>query len=415
MATKKNDKDLQVRIIRDSQVWNFLPIATDRIIRDNPRGLHIFDDMKIDARVGSLFEDRRNATANLDCFLTVSEDARIQEYCEKYLSEQKIRKFANNLLSGSLTYGFQPAEIIWAKDKEGYYYIDNLDNHEISRYRFDAEGKLYYDYSFALDQPNKWIIHKIDGESLNRQYGFPYLLRAFWPWKFKQLGWEFWLKATEKFSVPSIVVLFDQSDPAKAQQTAYELADLVTGVSSGSGGAFANIKGLQQLSMGGAVSDFNSLISACDLQIAYGLTGQALSTNISDTGTQALGTVQERTKHAVYENDARALAYTMQKLVAMAIEVNFGPDAEVPVFSFDTGNRASYAEVIQAYSAGIPISKKAIYNQYGLPEPENEDDVLERPEQVGGFGGMGTAFNFADTVEGKKKENMIVIKRCKEK
>lgn len=416
MATRKTDKNnLTVKIIKDSPVWNYMPALTPGFIRSNPRGLHIFDDMKLDSRIGSLFEDRRNATSNLSCFLTQSDDRKIQEYCEKYLDEKVLRKLAFNLLDGALTYGFQPAEIIWQRDKDGFYYIDNLDNHDITRYRIDEDGNLFYDYATALNQQNKWIIHRCDGDSLNRQYGRPYLLRAYWPWKFKQLGWEYWLTATEKFSVPSIIALFDQSDPKKAQETATYLADLIESVSSGSGGAFANIKAIQQLSMGGSVSDFNALINACDLQIAYALTGQALATNISETGTQALGTVQERTKQSAYENDARALSYTMQKFIDMAVGINFGEDADVPEFNFDTGNGASYAEVIQAYSAGIPISKKAIYNQYGLPEPENEDDVLERPEQVGGFGGMGTAFNFADTVEGKKKENMIVIKRCKEK
>ena len=57
----KNKKDLEVKIIRDSQIWNYLP-SPENIIRGSMRGLRIYDDMKEDARVGSLFEDRRNAT-----------------------------------------------------------------------------------------------------------------------------------------------------------------------------------------------------------------------------------------------------------------------------------------------------------------------------------------------------------------
>ena len=60
-------------------------------------------------------------------------------------------------------------------------------------------------------------------------------------------------------------------------------------VTSGSGGALGNVKELKQLTMAGAVSDFDVLIKACDLQIAYAMTGQALSTNVSDTGTQGVG------------------------------------------------------------------------------------------------------------------------------
>jgi phage gp29-like protein len=165
--------------------------------------------------------------------------------------------------------------------------------------------------------------------------------------------------------------------------------------------------------MGGSVADFETLVKACDLQISYAMTGQALATNVSDTGTQALGTVQERTKNAAYENDARALAYTLQKLVRMSIEVNFGFDAEVPEFSFDTGDYAPFANVIQAIGAGVPVSKRALYSRYGLPEPEDEDDALVSQGNIAastsGFG----PFNFADDGEsGKKKvrRKMILIR-----
>ena len=208
--------------------------------------------------------------------------------------------------------------------------------------------------------------------------------------------------------MPSIVALFEQSDPDKARTTAQELADLIVQIGSGSGGAFANIKGIQQLSMGGSVADFNSLITACDLQIAYGMTGQALATNLSDTGTQALGTVQERTKQSAYENDARALAYTLNSLIELAVHVNF-PGAEVPVFSFDTEDYASFQEVMQAYGQGIPISRKAMYSRYGLPEPEDDEDTLDPPETPS-YGAMGTAFNFSDEDKKKVHRPMIVIR-----
>ena len=155
--------------------------------------------------------------------------------------------------------------------------------------------------------------------------------------------------------------------------------------------------------MGGSVSDFNTLITACDLQIAYGMTGQALATNVSDTGTQALGTVQERTKASACENDARALAYTLNKLISMAIEINFGADAEKPIISFDTEDYASFSEVMQAYQQGVPISRKALYSRYGLPEPEDDDDAIIYTPQAQPFG-----FEFSD--EGKKKLPTILIR-----
>ena len=74
--TKKLD---QLRIIRDSLVFRYLPNPDDMIVR-TPRGLLTYDDMLADSRIGSLFLDRRNGTTNLPVYITDTEDKRINEY-----------------------------------------------------------------------------------------------------------------------------------------------------------------------------------------------------------------------------------------------------------------------------------------------------------------------------------------------
>ena len=416
MADSLNSLE-KVRIVKDSLVFQYLP-NPDEVILHSGRGLAVFDDMLADGRISSLFLDRRNATSNLPVYIADTDSQKINTYRDLYLTEQRIRKLAWYLLTGSLKYGFRPAEIVWAKDDDGFYYIDTLIGHDINKYRFDEEGNMWYINwgNQLLNHPYKWIVHRTEGDSYNQPYGIAYLRTAYWPWQFKRLGWQYWLTATEKFSVPSLVTLFENSDPAKAQEIAAQIAEQVSLVSSGSGGALGNIKELKQLTMAGAVSDFDILIKACDLQIAYGMTGQALSTNVSDTGTQALGTVQERTKAAGYENDARALAYTMQKLIDISIEVNFGKDAVAPEFMIDTGDYANFNTVCTALDRQIPVSKKAIYSRYGIAKPEDEEDEFIKPVQTGGFSPSppsypGTSTNtneFADD-EGKKNVMFPVI------
>ncbi len=384
--TKKLD---QLRIIRDSLVFRYLPNPDDMIVR-TPRGLLTYDDMLADSRIGSLFLDRRNGTTNLPVYITDTEDKRINEYRDQYLTEQRMRKFAWYLLTGALKYGFRPAEILWQRDSDGWLYIDSLKGHNINNYRFNDEGEMWYVGwgDQLLDQPYKWIVHRVEGDSYNEPYGVAYMRSAYWPWQFKRLGWQYWLTATEKFSVPSLAALFENSDPAKSRQLAEEVAEAVSLVTSGSGGALGNVKELKQLTMAGAVSDFDVLIKACDLQIAYAMTGQSLATNASDTGTQALGTVQERTKQAGYENDARALAYTMQRLIDISVEVNFGKDTDTPDFMIDTGDYASFTTVCQALDRQIPVSKRALYSRYGIAEPDEDvaGDAFVKPLQPMQYG-----------------------------
>ena len=116
MAKQKNS-DLMVRIIKDSAVWQYLP-DPNTIITDFGSNLLIYDKMKLDSRIGSLFDDRRNATHNLGISITTPEDESVAEYAAKYLTEANLRKWGFFLLDGALTYGFRPAEVVWKEDQE---------------------------------------------------------------------------------------------------------------------------------------------------------------------------------------------------------------------------------------------------------------------------------------------------------
>ncbi len=404
----KDKAQLTAKIIKDSLVFSYMPNPSD-LIRRSPRGLKVFDDMLSDSRIVGLFYDRRNATQNLAMSVTDTGDAKVDRYVEDYLNEKRLRKLSSYLLTDALKYGFRPAEIIWDK-KNSWHHVDALIGHDINRYRFSSDGSMTYLGNFGYmpcDHPYKWIIHRIEGDRYNNPWGLPYMQAAYWPWQFKRMGWEFWLSATERFAVPSLIALFEQSDPNKAKEVAGELVDLIAQINSGSSGALANTKAVERISMEGSVSDFDALIKACDLRISYAMTAQALANSMSDTGTQALGTVHEDTKMAFYENDSRALAYTMQHLIEMAIEVNFGPDAPVPTFAYDTGDYAPFANVMVAIDHGVPISKSSLYKRYNLPEPKDGDDVFTKPEGMSAPS-LG-AFSFADTGEGKKKSRRMLV------
>ncbi len=411
----KAKKDLTIQVIKDSLVFKYMPNPADTI-RKSPRGLKIFDDMLKDARIVGLFYDRRNATQNLTLNVSETGNKEVDEFAAKYLTEKLLRKLSNYMLTDALKYGFRAAEIIWAKDGS-WLYPDALNGHDINRYSFGPDGEVFYASitgKIACDHPYKWLIHRIEGDRYNNPYGTPYMEAAYWPWQFKRMGWEFWLTATERFAVPSIVALFEQSNEDKAQEIASTLADLISQINSGSSGALANIRELKQIDMGGKVSDFDQLIKACDLQITYAMTAQALANAVSETGTQALGTVQQDTKAEFYENDSRALAYTMQKLIDMAIEVNFGPGVESPNFTYDTDNKAPFEHVLQAIDHGIPISRRALYDRYNLPEPDDDDDVFTRPAEQQPLGWptsflSGQGSDFSDP--GKKKARRTILIR----
>ncbi|MFA7108385.1 MAG: DUF935 family protein [Sphaerochaetaceae bacterium] len=426
MAKTTETKNLNVEFLKDfSSFLSFMP-TPDEIMRRTGDAVTLYDEMLTDGRVSSLFYTRRNTTMNLPIEIPETGVAKVDDYVKDALKEKNIRKWAWLLLTGALKYGYHPFEIIWKKEK-GYWNISYLKGHNINQYYFDNKGSLYYsdmEGPKLLNQPFKWIIHRQEGDSHNKPQGESILKSAYWAYKFKQLGFQFWVTAAEKFSVPSVLAIFEQSgNPEAVQQRAEQLADSISSISSGSTGALGNIKDVKTLDMSGSLKDFETLISTCDVQIAYALTGQSLATNNPTTGTQALGTVHEATMRGTVENDARAISYTLQELTKMAIELNFGKDSPYPEIIFDTGDKASWSQIIDAIKAQIPVSKTKLYSRYRLPEPKDKDDVFvmadfanlaSQSEKAMGSSGKNSKKNkedFSDSDIGKKKLKKIIVLR----
>jgi len=402
MAKTENLKNnLNIEFIKDfTSFLNFMP-SPDEIMSRTGDAVTLYDEMLTDGRVSSLFYGRRNDTMNLPVEIPKTENKAVDAYMEWAVREKSLRKWGWLLLTDALKYGHRPFEIIWKRVK-GRWVIDYLKGHNINQYWYDDKGNLFYqdmEGQKLLDQPFKWIIHRHEGDTHNNPQGVSILKSAYWAFKFKQMGFQFWVTATEKFSVPSILAIFEQSgDSAEVQKKADAIANMIADVSSASSGALANIKELKTIDMSGSLADFERLVNTCDVQIAYAITGQSLATNNPTSGTQALGTVHEATMHGFIENDARALSYTLQNLVAMAIELNFGPDAPSPEVVLDTGDQASWERVRSAIEAGVPVSRSMLYSRYRLPEPDDEADTYLKAIVV-----PGEIMSFEESEPGEAK------------
>jgi phage gp29-like protein len=295
---------------------------------------------------------------------------------------------------------------VWSQEN-GYWLPDNIITRKPERFVFDKYWNLLWKKSqnekIALDHPYKWLTfhHNPDDEN---PYGTSDLRCVYWPWTFKKAGYEFWLMATEKFSVKTVLALFEMTGVAEdaIQERAQTLAQLLQGVSSGSSSALANVRDVKELSMSGELAGFNALVESCDIQIAYGLTGQSLASNNPSHGTQALGTVQA----SMFQEDARGIALELQQVLQKAVNwtvwLNFGPDAVAPIFEFDLEQRAPFDQVMSAIDHEVPVSKEALYSYYKIPKPKDEEDAFVRSAPGEGFG-------LSDSDRKKKRHRLVIF------
>lgn len=243
-------------------------------------------------------------------------------------------------------------------------------------------GLLYYfhDGVKELAPQYKFIIHHY-GVTPEHSQGRGILERVYWAWKCKQMSWEFWLQLAERFGVPSVIALFDIDtlDDEQAQKRADAISSALSNISSDSSAALANIKDVKTLDAGGSVQDFDTLVKACNREIALAITGQTLANIEAQYGTRAQAEVHEHTFDEVVKSDVLALQHTLNStVISWLYELNFSnfQDKDKPILVFDVSKYASWDIVKDAIDRNIPVSKKALYDHYGLPKPVDANDVF---------------------------------------
>lgn len=400
MSTKKpviNANTLSARVIKvDDLVGSFMGYMPnpDEVLRDTGEAIGIYRSMKSDPRVKSLLTVAKSAILEVPPLLEHGEASdKVFDLCKRAIDAVPFYNMEKRLLS-AIDYGFSAVEMVW-KNTNGWWLPEDVVLRKPERFAFDKEGRLKHkcpggELVDLYAQDYKWLVYRFDKDAEN-PYGTSALKACYWPWKFKKAGAEFWLMAAEKFAVPSILALFDTSEPEdKVRQRALDLSELLSTVQSGAGAALANIRDVKLLTAPEKVSEFRSLMEWCDTQLAYGIVVQSLAVQEAEHGTRAQAEVHQGTFMSVARNACRDLAPVLQQVLDWVVELNFGPGEAVPQVVFDLDDHATWDQVRDAIDRNVPVSRAALYDRYGLPEPADDDDVFVKPsdpaQQSSGFG-----------------------------
>jgi phage gp29-like protein len=215
---------------------------------------------------------------------------------------------------------------------------------------------------------------------------------------FKNAGFRFWMITAEKFGVPTVIAIFESDDEEKARQRAKELAEALSGIQSDAAIALGNVKEINTLEIKGNIDSFKVLIDACDNQISYAITGQNLASAEGKYGTRAQAEIHEKMLQSVAAKDAIDLGHTLtNQLIKYIVTLNFGTDAPGASIVFDTDEYAEWTVVKDAIQVGVPVSKRLLYTEYNIPEPDNDEDSFISPKAS-----EATQVNMAD-IDSKKK------------
>ena len=188
-----------------------------------------------------------------------------------------------------------------------------------------------------------------------------------------------WAQFSEIFGMPVRKYTYDAADPESCNAT-MEAAE-----SQGGGSIYfcpegSSLDFVESGNKTGSSELYASLVDRCNAEMSKAILGNTLTTEASETGTQALGTVHNKAEQELIEQDAlfilNLLNYDMTDQFA-ALGVNTGGGAFVYVETEDIAATKAKAELLEkaVNVFNLPLDDDYLYEQLKIEKPDNYEQL----------------------------------------
>lgn len=284
--------------------------------------------------------------------------------------------------------GWSVTEIVWDTSKtpwmpvalervdQRFMEFDQTDAHTL---RLKAENGGLEDLAAA-----KFIIHRAPKKSGTTVRG-GIARAAAWHYMFKNYSWKDWVSFLETYGMP---VRLGRYDNGETEENKRILLNALAQLGSDAAAMFPKTMEVEfvNAAAGAAPSAlWMELIDKCDEYLSKVVLGQ---TNTTDAKSGGLGSGQANVHKDVEDTIIRAhcrrLAVTLKRdLVVPLIRLNHGPRDKYPKLVIGREDPVDVAAITEAAAKlvpmGVRVSKKKMGELAGLPEAEDDDDLLTAP------------------------------------
>ena len=306
-------------------------------IRGGGKGVDAYDEIRRDPHAYSVLQKRKQEVCSREWNVFEASEKRIDKKAAELVRSQLANINFDLLtrgLMGAVLKGYAVAEVMWA-NIDGTWTVSAVKVRRQGRFRFTLDGELRL---ITRDTPyegdpvpdRKFIVHRhsIDDDD-DDPYGVGVGSVLYWPVWFKRQALGNWLRATERFSAPTVDISYQGEYDKKRQD---EL--LLAAKSLGTDGAIAHPENatisLLEASRGGGGDVLESINRYLDELMSEAVLGETLSTNSGERGARSLGEIHNQVRIAIAKADADMISYTLkQTLVRWIVELNM-PGAQVP-------------------------------------------------------------------------------------
>lgn len=385
--------------------------------RGGPKGLKIYDRLKLDAHAGAVLAKRKLAVTsrpwNVQSASDAPADVKAAQTVKQALQYLRFNHICKRLLEATLK-GYSVSEVLWEL-RDGMVLPSAVVAREPGRFLFDVTGALHLRTrsNTLIGEPmpeRKFIVHR-RGADDDSPYGTGIGGMLFWPVFFKRNTITFWLTFADKFGSPTLLGKYPTGTELIDQN---KLLAVLRAVSQEAGvivpdGILIEMLEAQRT---GTVATYESLVRYMDEQISKAVLGETMSTTAAASGMGSnQASVQDDVRMEVAKDDADELCETLNEtLVRWISEYNF-PGAGIPRLTRDfstddSGEINTFTIGIQRLvQLGLQIPQDWVHDRFDIPRAADGMPALKLPAQAaqgggidGGNGGLEAQFAEASSL-----------------
>lgn len=332
----------------------------------------MYDDALLDAHLMSVLEKRRNAV--LSAPIQFWRDGVPDDKVNDQIKSPWFDNFLGDVLDAKF-WGFTLVQFTAGPDGYVDYFLvprKHVDPqlHLIKRYQTDITGVPFDEY------PNLLFVQS------GRPLG---LLAVCLPWTIRKNGTVGdWSQFSELFGMPIRDYSYDAADPEARQRTIQEAEN------QGGAAAYVHSDGtkltfIEAGNKSGSAEVYDKLVETCNAEISKAILGNTLTTEASDTGTQALGTVHKKEEESITRAD-RAFILSVLNYEMTDIFLSMGIDTKGGEFVFVESDTVPKTEKAQLFNTaknvlGLPIDDDYMYQELGIEKPKDYDRLKAEAEE----------------------------------
>lgn len=268
--------------------------------------------------------------------------------------------------------GYSVMEIVW-KREDGKMVPCSVEQKPQEWFYFDEKNQLRYTEDSRSDGfvlPEYKFLLAQNQASYNNPYGEKVLSRCYWPVQFKKNGYKFWVTFVERYGMPFLAARqpkgYSQADTQKLLEALEKMMQDTYGVLPDD----SSVEFIQG-SANANSEVYTRFLNFCNTEISKSILSQTLTTEVQERGTYAAAKTHQNMLHHILLGDKRLVERTVNCLIRMIWELNFGSSQmdALPVFemfSEDDSNKVLAERDRLLRKQGVLFTKDYYCRTYNL-------------------------------------------------